>query len=192
MHPDHLYDVQAGIRYLQGRFRFQDRYVLVGHSCGATLAFQTTIEQALSDENITKSTVPPQAIVGVAGIYDLVLLRDMDPYPPSCQYFLSQAFGTDEQVWKRASPVKGDYMRNWPEGRVTILVKCSEDEYVSPVQLDVMGNALESWWKQDGKNLEIHTVYGAHDDCWKLGAGLVFGINRALAYLMTEKQDVVA
>lgn len=40
-HPDHLHDILTGIATLQSRFKFNDRYILVGHSCGATLALQT-------------------------------------------------------------------------------------------------------------------------------------------------------
>jgi len=186
IHPDHLHDVQAGIHYLQQRFQFHDRYVLVGHSCGATLAFQTMFKETGSEEDDAKRAVPPQAIVGVAGIYDLILLRDLDLQPPSCQFFLSQAFGSDEQVWKRASPINGDYESDWAQGRLAVLMKCSEDEYVSPLQVTVMGNALQSWSKHTGGTLEYHTVDGHHDDCWKLGHGLVHGIVRALTHLADE------
>ncbi|RAH81485.1 hypothetical protein BO86DRAFT_339405 [Aspergillus japonicus CBS 114.51] len=42
-HPDHIADVQAALAFLQRRYGFGDRYILVGHSCGATLAFQSVM-----------------------------------------------------------------------------------------------------------------------------------------------------
>lgn len=39
-HPDHINDVLAAILYLQDKYCFEERYILVGHSCGATLAMQ--------------------------------------------------------------------------------------------------------------------------------------------------------
>ncbi|KAF5703467.1 alpha beta-hydrolase [Fusarium globosum] len=81
MHPDHLNDVLSGIQYLQRKFRFGDRYILTGHSCGATLAYQTLIRQSMDKP---ETHVAPQAIISVAGLYDLPLLRDMDPMPPMC------------------------------------------------------------------------------------------------------------
>ncbi|KAG4259347.1 hypothetical protein FPRO03_13023 [Fusarium proliferatum] len=95
IHPDHLNDVISGIQYLQRKFLFGDRYLLTGHSCGATLAYQTLIQQSMDK---LETHVVRQAIVGVAGLYDLPLLRDMDPIPPMCQQLLRAAFGTDETL----------------------------------------------------------------------------------------------
>src|SRR5205814_2005033 len=39
-HPDHLDDVRSALLYLQRRYGFGDKYVLVGHSAGGALAFQ--------------------------------------------------------------------------------------------------------------------------------------------------------
>ena len=42
-HPDHINDVLCAIHDLQQKFHFHDRYVLVGHSVGATLAYQVAL-----------------------------------------------------------------------------------------------------------------------------------------------------
>jgi len=39
-HPDHLNDVAGAIAYLQDRYKFGGNYVIIGHSCGATLSLQ--------------------------------------------------------------------------------------------------------------------------------------------------------
>lgn len=130
VHPDHVNDVVSGIQYLQRRFQFGDRYVLVGHPCGATLAYQTLIWKA----HDASAYIAPQAIVGLAGLYDLVLLRDMDPEPIMCQEFLGAAFGLDEGVWRDQSPASFDHEKLWPTERLAVLAICLKDEYVSPQQ----------------------------------------------------------
>lgn len=42
-HPDHIEDVITAIHALQEKYRFGHRYVIVGHSCGATLGFQVAM-----------------------------------------------------------------------------------------------------------------------------------------------------
>ncbi|OCK77495.1 hypothetical protein K432DRAFT_304090 [Lepidopterella palustris CBS 459.81] len=190
IHPDHLIDVVTGIEYLQRRFKFGNRYILLGHSCGATLAFQTITEKlALSEIHGMELSYPfPQAIVGVAGLYDLVLLRDMDPEPPMCQKFLTSAFGSDEDIWKDQSPVSGDYQSLWSEGRAAVLAVCREDEYVSPEQSNVMENRLRPWVNQSGRMLKKLVLGGHHDDCWRLGHGLRTCIEEALALLLDKAE----
>ncbi len=188
-HPEHLTDVVAGIAFLQRRFNFAERYVIVGHSCGATLAFQTIINSTPArnrtiSANACDQLYAPKAIVGTAGLYDLVLLRDMDPAPPMCQEFLASAFGHNEEVWRAASPVSVDYKRLWEAGRVAVLTVCQEDQYVSVAQQCVMVKALERWANQGGRNLKMMTVNGCHDDIWRKGDGLVAGIEEAMSLLL--------
>ena len=42
-HPGHIDDVEAALAFLQNTYGFGGRYILVGHSCGATLAFQAVM-----------------------------------------------------------------------------------------------------------------------------------------------------
>jgi hypothetical protein len=133
-----------------------------------------------------KEIVPPQAIVSAAGLYDLVLLRDSDCDPPSCQGFLSRAFGSDEEVWRDQSPVYGNYDATWSGGKVAVLLESSEDEYVSPKQLAVMEKALQQWSRKEARLLVCHTVDGRHDDCWKMGQGMAYGVEAALDHLVAK------
>jgi hypothetical protein len=115
----------------------------MGHSCGATFAFQTIFLQ------VEAAWAKSRAVVGIAGLYDLKLLRDMDPEPPMCQNFLSAAFGSDEKVWEDASPVRKDYQKSWDHGKVVILATCRADEYVSLQQQSVMASTLQAWCEDD-------------------------------------------
>ncbi|KAK5554582.1 Kynurenine formamidase [Exophiala xenobiotica] len=53
--PDHLHDVLAGIAHLQQKYAFGERYLLVGHSVGATMALLSTLAAA-SARSFTTST----------------------------------------------------------------------------------------------------------------------------------------
>jgi pimeloyl-ACP methyl ester carboxylesterase len=53
--PDHLHDVLAGIAHLQQKYAFGERYLLVGHSIGATMALLSTLAAA-SARSFTTST----------------------------------------------------------------------------------------------------------------------------------------
>ncbi|KAF5543112.1 hypothetical protein FMEXI_7187 [Fusarium mexicanum] len=181
MHPDHLNDVISGIQYLQRKFRFGDRYILTGHSCGATLAYQTLIRQSMDKPEIH---VAPQAIIGVAGLYDLPLLRDMDPTPPMCQQFLLAAFGTDETLWRDVSPARySDFETLWPSGKLAVMAYCEEDEYVSSVQLDTMYQALRLWGKKKGRIVKTLNLKGGHDEVWRTGSGLASSVEKSINYI---------
>lgn len=171
--------------YLQRRLQFGDRYVLVGHSCGATLAYQYLASTATEPR---PDCIAPQAIVGVAGLYDLPLLRDMDPEPPASQDFISAAFGPDKTIWEEQSPANGryNYDRLWPAGRLAVLAICREDEYVSPEQRTQMVRALESWGDGRRRVVRMMEVDGRHDDNWKKGVGLADCIEETLSHLLTN------
>lgn len=66
-HPAHLNDVIAALSYLQRTYEFGEKYILVGHSCGATLTFQIPNGNGF---------VPLVSVLGVVGIYDLARLID--------------------------------------------------------------------------------------------------------------------
>ncbi|KAI9844389.1 MAG: hypothetical protein M1837_005590 [Sclerophora amabilis] len=52
-HPGHVHDVEAGLRYLQVRYGFGERYLLVGHSCGATLGWQVLLSTTTTTSTST-------------------------------------------------------------------------------------------------------------------------------------------
>lgn len=44
-HPEHIRDVRSALRLLQKTYGFGRRYILAGHSCGATLSFQCVMPE---------------------------------------------------------------------------------------------------------------------------------------------------
>ncbi|KAJ5562051.1 hypothetical protein N7535_003486 [Penicillium sp. DV-2018c] len=175
-HPDHIRDVEAALAFLQKTHGFGARYILVGHSCGATLAFQAVMgaisehrEQAFAGgaENSGSNTgaesgplplpltAQPIAIVGVAGIYDLRRLRDSHRDISAYQEFLEGAFGTDEMVWDGVSPAQMvgscGIEGGWKSGRLAVLAHSRDDELVDESQIEVMKEALGHWEQKEAQ-----------------------------------------
>lgn len=97
-------------------------FILIGHSAGGCLAFQSV------------QHVPGcRAVIGVEGIYDLLdLVREY----PSYGDFVESAFGEDHDVWTEASPIQivGQYLDR-PDLTVQ-LIQSTEDELLSPRQTE--------------------------------------------------------
>lgn len=127
-------------------------------------------------------TPKPTAILGVAGIYDLRLLRDTYRDKPAWQEFIEGAFGPDESVWDAASPAKvegGDGVEGgWSSsGRLAVLAHSPEDALVDASQGEAMRWALMRWEKgrsQEGgdRHVVMLPVKGLHDDPWEKGEEL--------------------
>lgn len=131
-HPEHIRDVRSALRLLQKTYGFGRRYILAGHSCGATLSFQCVMPEF--DINTggpggsvgggsTSTTSPsssstgddsfiddgdgyahPLAILGTEGIYDIRQLQDANRRLKLYRQFSETAFGPDREVWDFVSP----------------------------------------------------------------------------------------
>ncbi|KAL4952372.1 hypothetical protein BDW69DRAFT_167903 [Aspergillus filifer] len=178
-HPDHLDDVQSALKFLQEKFRFGGRYILVGHSCGATLAFESVMRSLLNNYTGTSYTAP-LAILGMAGIYDLRALRDKNKTISAYQEFIAGAFGEDEKVWDAVSPavVSGEKgVQGWKEGKVVVLAHSKSDELCNIEQSEVMQAFLqEGWAKGEGREVRFLPIEGKHDEAWEKGVELARGI----------------
>lgn len=168
--------------------------MLLGHSCGATLALQVAMGDFekwkaadSSNSGLGKVVQKPVAIVGLNGLYDMpTLIRSPGEKHLHLQAlyedFTKRAFGDDESVWMDISPV---YVKDWSqaewvldrkEPRQVFLVQSKEDTLVPYWQLEAM---RESFLKGDpGKSgndvLEIKELEAAgdHNDLWKEGTRL--------------------
>ncbi|KAJ5637604.1 hypothetical protein N7490_007483 [Penicillium lividum] len=171
-HPDHIRDVEAALAFLQNTYSFGPRYILVGHSCGATLAFQAVMgavanhrEQSFNggpDDDgagarvsMSPGPLPPKlsahpaAIVGVAGIYDLRRLQDTHRNIGAYREFIEGAFGNDVMLWDGVSPAQMVGSRGveggWTTGRLVVLAHSKDDELVDEGQVEEMREALKGW-----------------------------------------------
>lgn len=185
-HPDHIRDVHNGLSYLQHRFGFKERYVLVGHSCGATLAFQSVMKSLQPSFN----WVPPMAILGNAGIYDLKLLRDTYKVNSMYQQLIEGAFGSDEDVWNAVSPAVAQgcdsVNEGWSIGLLAVLAHSEDDILVDHAQVEAMKIGLQRWVNinRQQRHVEVLFTEGGHDVAWRTGHELA----RAVAFTL-EKLD---
>lgn len=169
-HPDHLLDIVTSISFLQKKYGFGSRYMLVGHSCGATLAFQSLVLARMG----IPTSVPfqnPEIVVGVAGIYDLRLLRDNNSHP-AYQEFIAGAFGNDEEIWDAVSPAQSELLKAWPEAKTVVLVSSSRDELIDNGQIDCMGASLKAMGEQASVLVLKDFLDMPHDDQWIEGLGM--------------------
>ncbi|KAF3481497.1 uncharacterized protein GIQ15_04256 [Arthroderma uncinatum] len=185
-HPDHVSDVQKGLALLQEKYAFGERYILAGHSCGATLAFQAVMNRIVPASNIVR----PLAIVGVAGIYDMPFLVKTLSHIPAYREFITDAFGAEE-VWRKASPAPdtaGGVVESWKNGRVAVLARSTNDELMHASQLPTMEEALRPWVAggEGGKPRRVKVIEDlseTHDGIWRGGKELASLISVAIKEL---------
>jgi kynurenine formamidase len=197
-HPDHIDDVLTAIGVLQKKYGFGERYLLVGHSVGATMAFQVALSQKVpwipsmgaSAEGETECRVePPIAILGVEGIYDFPLIvKTVAPEVRDKYVKLTQgAFGKDEEVWLEASPAQYSaeaYTRNWGGGRHWVIVAHSgEDELVDWEQVRAIEEVFSESVEGDRIKFEVVELKGKHHEVWEKGHELARAIAEAIRRL---------
>ncbi|KAF7914759.1 uncharacterized protein EAE98_011458 [Botrytis deweyae] len=171
-HPDHLEDICSALSYLQSKYSIEDQYLLLGHSCGATLSMQISMGKeylhscGIPDEQLNFKL--PRYVLGAAGIYDLRLLRQTHPHPAYNQ-FLTQAFGSDEQLWDEVSPAKYSNFEEFEKsGKILAFATSPDDELVDEIQIDVMLRNLHGINGVVVKNLKNH-LKGTHNKIWETG-----------------------
>lgn len=173
-HPDHINDILTAILYLQETYNFEDRYILIGHSCGATLALQTTMKrywgaQYESTFALSLNMVPPLAIVGLEGIYDIPAIVKNHQDQPMYRDFVTNAFGPSG--WDEVSPANASYEESWADGRLVVLAHSKEDSLVEDEQWEQMKAALEKqgWGERGERRVEFLEVQGDHNEVWETG-----------------------
>lgn len=203
-HPDHIHDVRDALALLQSRYGgVWWKYILVGHSCGATLAFQTVMGEVVGARPAPTSITRlrrPIAVVGVEGIYDLRLLRDTYRDCSIYHEFIEGAFGPDEELWDDVSPatkksadgVKG----GWSEGRLAVLAHSKDDELVDFGQVTAMKETLGHGWAEKKKGAGeqakiavLEDLRGSHDEVWSKGEEMARVIAVTIGELRKMEMD---
>ena len=124
----------------------------------------------------------PAAIVGVAGIYNMKLLRDTHTEIPAYDVFTTAAFGDDEDEWDKASPTNGKYAKTWPSGRVMVVAHSREDELVDWVQVEAIEKILHKE-RKDTRSNKVLELKGKHHEIWMEGGEMARAIREALQRL---------
>jgi hypothetical protein len=172
---------QVGAKDSEGKAAGYD-YVIVGHSAGATLAFQSWVLRCAC-----ATYRPAKALVGLAGIYNLPAVVRNHAEEPFYRKFITDAFTADEKIWVDASPSNKEFEGMWENGgaETIILGSSEEDVLVEREQPEEMQAVLEcQGWelvKGDGagkktgerkKEVLRLELEGSHDEIWKLGTGV--------------------
>lgn len=191
LHPQHLADVGSALGYLHNRYGFGSNYILLGHSCGATLAFQACIgmsEDVNCTELVDLSLIrKPKLIVGLNGLYNLYSLV-MDPGPkhehlaPIYGDFVSRAFQIDKELLRDISPIR--WANTWGRllGVRALLSQSREDTLVPYSQTREMLDEIINNNDPDFVNdccTEV-SITGDHNEIWEKGSELARIIRDAL------------
>ncbi|PNY29715.1 Kynurenine formamidase [Tolypocladium capitatum] len=167
-HPDHVLDVRAALKFLESEYQLAKDYVLVGHSAGATLAYQLLMgEAALAGQCMPQAIPLPAAVIGISGIYDLVGLNDR--HGGNYAGFISVAFGTDQKAWQGASPASfaGSIKEKWSGSPYSLLAYSTEDSLIDSLETESMAAKLT----KDGVALSVvKDLTGDHDFVWQDGS----------------------
>lgn len=178
-HPDHVVDLSMALAFLDKKYNISRGYLLVGHSAGATLAFQ--IQEQCEGLKIPQ----PLGILGVSGIYDLEELIKTHNTMPVYKQLVINAFGEDQNVWKNASPTSSMQPAVWEKAKALVLAHSAADELVDICQPKLMFKRVRKTFESIGcaDNIYLVEASGFHDEIWKEGHELARLVGEALAFL---------
>ncbi|GAB7363899.1 hypothetical protein MBLNU230_g4462t1 [Neophaeotheca triangularis] len=191
-HPDHITDVLAALLQLQETHAFGENYILVGHSCGATLALQVAMRRFwgtqydVSSLALEMNVLPPLAIVAVEGIYHLPALLEAHTDQPVYGDIVENAFGQSD--YKAVSPAAWDWegSGSWDEGLAVVLAHSREDELVEWEQVELMKDSLKGWSAMNDGRVKLIEVKGKHDEVWEEGTELARAIEAAFELTVSK------
>jgi len=202
--PDHLEDVVRAIAHLQQNYGFGRRYLLVGHSVGATMALLAILTTLPAGVDV--DIEPPMVVLGVCGIYDFPRLHSVFP---EYQELTTNAIPNEEDQ-RKASPAlypKATYEEAWLRGeddkdkgergkrkRTAVLAHSRSDGLVDWSQVEVMKGVLDA--HQDGGDGEtggidvrLLEIKGAHDEVWAQGDELAKAVAQAVKEMIKLEQE---
>lgn len=175
-HPEHIEDVHAAIALLDSQYGIGNNFILAGHSCGATLAFQYVMGTEIYQEpsRTTKLIRPigpaPVAILGVSGIYNLRNIVATHSMIREYRDFIIGAFDENEEAWDVVSPARWTtFGQTWQAGRLVVLAHSDQDELIEKGQMQEMKETLMDAAK-GLKVVSVDNVGGRHDEIWQIGS----------------------
>lgn len=177
-HPSHLLDVSRALLFLDGKYRISNRYILAGHSAGATLAFQ------LNNWYLPDTQLPqPLCVLGISGIYDFEAFIASHSEIPVYQELIDNAF-PNKSLWGQASPHTSHLpgTPKWQHATAVIISHSGEDELVEKAQASSMLELARTTPDALGR-VHFLQATGAHDEIWKSG--------HILAGLITKSIDIL-
>jgi kynurenine formamidase len=182
-YPGHLIDVAQGLLYLEEHYQIGNRYILVGHSAGATMAFE------LHDWYMPRRNLPiPAVVLGIAGIYNFEAFVEEHSEIPAYREFMENAF-PEKRLWERASPYQNRLPNSaaWEQAEAIIVSHSDQDELVEKAQSSYMlGRARMS--PHCKEHVHFLEASGAHDEIWASGYILAGLISKAVQILRSSSR----
>ena len=186
--PEMLDDVVSALKHWQRKYpEVGARYLLVGHSVGATLALNAVLEARQA------GLVPPMGVVGLSGIYDFVKLHESFP-----SYKNMTANAVDEDQWSSVSPAqhsRAEFDEAWAGAsgkkakRWLILAHSRTDGLVDWGQVEGMQHVFDEGDTVDGGVMcEVVEVKGRHNEVWENGKELARMVREGIGEVMGVDQ----
>jgi kynurenine formamidase len=190
-------DVLHGLALLRSFGLTDQSYILSGHSCGASLAFQAVLQPPRHYGLEYLPDAPcPAALLGLNGLYDLPELvnglgASHEHLRDDYERLLSNAFGADKGKWPAASPARFDRaeiaerVRESKAPRLIVLDQSTEDQLVPMNQRQRLEANLS---KVSGlRVVEGHRCTGKHAAPLEQGMMIWESLQDILGLLQEEK-----
>jgi kynurenine formamidase len=174
-HPQHVLDIAHALVYLQEEYNIKDRYMLVGHSAGATLTFQ--LHQALLSG---KSLPQPSKVLGISGIYNFEAFVEAHSGIEAYKEIMENAF-PERTIWQEASPYSSDpkNVTLWESAGAIAVSHSPEDELVEEAQAAFMLERARFLPEAENKVYFLEAS-GHHDQIWSSGTTLASLVVRTM------------
>lgn len=174
--PEPLQDVRAAIVQLQRRYSFI-KYLLVGHSVGATMALLLSTLGNNSQTGGSHEIVPPTAFLGVCGIYDFdALHRSFPSYVELTRNAIPNA--QDQQTASPARHAASEF-----GVKAVVLAHSRDDGLVDWKQVEIMRDVFAETANDDKSaavSVRVVEIHGKHNKIWEEGTELARAIREAL------------
>jgi kynurenine formamidase len=146
--------------YLEKEYGIAGRYILAGHSAGATMAFQ------LHNSYLMDATLPiPVCVIGIAGIYHFKDFVEAHKEISAYKELMENAF-PDHSVWDDASPpITQRGLALWEQAKVIVISHSDDDGLVEKGQASTMIKRAHSI-AQAKERVHQLGITGTHDEVW--------------------------
>lgn len=159
-----MLDVAHALLYLEKEYGIAGRYILAGHSAGATIAFQ------LHNSYPEDVKLPiPACVIGIAGIYHFRNFVEAHKDSSAYKELMENAF-PDHSVWDDASSsiTQRSGLALWEQAKAIVISHSDDDELVEEGQASSMIKRAESI-AQAKERVHQLKISGKHDEVWENG-----------------------
>jgi kynurenine formamidase len=182
-YPAHIEDVAQALLYLDENYQIGNRYLLVGHSAGATMAFE------LHNSYLQSGSLPqPVCVLGISGIFDFEAFVENHSEIPVYKKIMDNAF-PDKSLWEEASPyINRSLGHIWEQAKAVVISHSKHDGLVEYSQATSMLERVRAI-AHCSERVHFLEASGAHDEIWENGNILAGLIMECLKMLQSYRRD---